>query len=59
MIDSAADLQAEAAALAQQAAEYRSLAESTQLAGRVSNHMEPLPPRPHYRPREWEQETTR
>ena len=35
MTDAAADYQAEAATLAEQAAQYRHLTETTQLAGRV------------------------
>ena len=45
--------------LAEETAEYRHLTETTQLAGRVFNHMDPLPKQPTYRPREWEQEGNR
>ena len=59
MIDAAADLQTEARALAEQAAQYRHLTETTELAGRVFDHAAPLPKQPTYRPREWEQEGNR
>ena len=50
----AAELQAEAADLARQAAEYQSLTEQHTLLGRVFEYDAPLPPAPSYRAREWE-----
>jgi hypothetical protein len=45
--------------LARETAEYQHLTETTALAGRVFEYSAPLPKQPTYRPREWEQETTR
>jgi len=53
----AADYLAEAADLAREAAEYRALTDQHTLAGMVFDYLAPLPPQPHYRPREWETET--
>ena len=55
----AQELQAIAAEAARETAEYQHLTETAQLAGRVFDHAAPLPKQPTYRPREWEQETTR
>ena len=52
----AADNLALAADLARETAEYVSLAEQHTLLGRVFDYNQPLPPQPHYRPREWETE---
>jgi len=53
----AADNLALAADLAQETAEYVSLTEQHTLAGMVFDYSAPLPPQPHYRPREWETDT--
>jgi len=53
----AADNLALAADLAREAAEYRALTEQHTHTGRVFDYAAPLPPQPHYRPREWETDT--
>lgn len=55
----AQELQAIAAEAARETATYQHLTESAELSGRVFDYAAPLPKQPTYRPREWEQETTR
>jgi hypothetical protein len=52
----AADNPSLAADLAREAAVYESATTQHALMGRVFDYSQPLPPMPHYRPREWETE---
>jgi len=53
----AAELNAEAADAAARTARFELLTNQAETTGLVFDYNTPLPPMPHYRPREWETDT--
>jgi len=52
----AAELNAEAAGAAARTARFELLTNQAETTGAIFDYNMPLPPMPHYRPREWETE---